>query len=245
MNLKKDIQEELRELSSDLLYEKQPPVFTVPEDYFENFAASVLLKVRNNTPNSINRELEEISTLLASIPRNMPYSIPDNYFVHAIEDIPAITQEIVVPESISAVKQMPYNVPEDYFTNLAGNVLSKIDLKPVAKVLSMRTTNWMRYAVAAVLAGVIMLSGILYLNDRNIATPETGSQAWISNKLQDVSNEDLQEFIETTDFKLNGKEMVQNSNKAEVKKILNDVSDKELDAFLNSIPTEDELLVIN
>lgn len=245
MSIKREIQEELRELSSGLLYDKQPPVFTVPEGYFENFAASVLLRVKNNSAISVMEELQDISPLLASIPRNMPYSVPENYFVQIIEDIPAITQETVVPESISAVKQMPYNVPDDYFTSLAGNVLSKIDTKPVAKVVSMRSTNWMRYAVAAVMAGVIMLSGIFYFSNRSTINPNVESQAWVSNKLKDVSNEDLQEFIEKADFKLNGKEMVQNSNKAEVKNMLNDVSDKELDAFLNSIPADDELLVIN
>jgi hypothetical protein len=90
-----------------------------------------------------------------------------------------------------------------------------------------------------------MLSGIIYFYGSSGVNPDIESQAWVSNKLKDVSNEDLQEFIENADYKINGREIVQKSSKAEVKNMLNDVSDKELDAFLNSIPADDELLVIN
>jgi hypothetical protein len=245
MSRRKEIQEELTELSSDLLYDKQPPVFTVPEGYFENFAASVLLRIKDYGNNSVDGELKEISPLLASIPRNMPYSIPDNYFVQALEEIPVITNETVIFGELKAAKQMPYNVPDDYFSSLSGNILSKIDTKPAAKVVHMSSRNWMRYAVAAVLAGVIMLSGIIYFYGSSGVNPDIESQAWVSNKLKDVSNEDLQEFIENADYKINGREIVQKWSKAEVKNMLNDVSDKELDAFLNSIPADDELLVIN
>jgi hypothetical protein len=60
--------------------------------------------------------------------------------------------------------------------------------------------------------------------------------------LKNISNQDLDSFIESTDA--TSTEQMATTNTAEVSQLLNDVSVKEIDAFLAQIPTDDEELSI-
>jgi hypothetical protein len=102
--------------------------------------------------------------------------------------------------------------------------------------------KWMRLAVAAMVTGVIGISGITYFNNRGNTT-SSGSDP-VAVELKKVSMEELNEFISNTAFDItDDKSPVtakNNSRKPETKKIFADVSDKELDAFLSQVPTDDE-----
>jgi hypothetical protein len=80
MNTRKHIQEELKSLKSNLPYLIEKPVFTVPEGYFNNFAASVFAKINEGVAVSATDELNELSAFLSSIKKEIPYNVPENYF---------------------------------------------------------------------------------------------------------------------------------------------------------------------
>ena len=55
-------------------------LYAVPEGYFETFASNVLKKIKGETTDSVQAELEELSPLLSKIPKTNVYAIPDGYF---------------------------------------------------------------------------------------------------------------------------------------------------------------------
>ncbi|MBD0331172.1 MAG: hypothetical protein ICV66_00810 [Chitinophagaceae bacterium] len=238
-----DIQIELRELNSSLPVVNKEPVFNVPEGYFDNFAASVLLKIKQSESRSVSEELESLSPVLSAIPRRMPLSVPEDYFSTLNTNLSALIHDDVLPATLSKLdKTMPYEVPVGYFNWLPQEIIHKVaPQKPRAKIVSFAGQRWYRYAAAAIITGIIALSGILYL--RNNQPTESVPQNGVATMLHDVSNKDLDEFINTTDVSMKQAKMAKNGSASEVRSLLRDVSDKELDAFLSQVPTDDELLV--
>ena len=249
MNNWNTIQKELQELNSSFLQHKAPEPYLVPNGYFEGFAASVLLKIKEEEL-SVSDELASLSPVLAGISRQMPFSVPDDYFSGLTQQMPELIKEDVLPGILlQAGKVNPYSVPENYFDGLSAQVLARVS-RPQAKVVSFTTKKWMRLASAAIVAGIIALGGIFYLgNKTNSVETDVQSKNWVASQLNGVSNEDLDEFINSADVSLSETAMAQGgttNQNAEVRKMLKDVSVSELDEFLNQVPTDkDELLIIN
>lgn len=246
MNTRKHIQEELESLKSNLPYLIERPVFNVPEGYFDNFAASVFAKIKKGVAISATDELRELSPVLASIKKEMPYSVPENYFSTLNNEMPFLISDEEVPALLANHrKTMPYEVPAGYFTDLPNFVLANIT-RSTTKVISIKRNNWMKMAVAAMVAGIITVSGIFYLNDKpSTIDPAKQPGQWVAKNLEGVSNQTLDEFIKTADFNAS-ENIAKTSSNTEVRNMLKEVSDTELDAFLAAVPTDDdELLVIN
>jgi hypothetical protein len=250
MNNRNDIQKELKELNSSLPLNKTPEIYSVPEGYFEGLAASVLLKIKAGQ-STAQEEIAAISPVLAGISRKMPFSLPENYFDQTAEGLPGLIREDQLPDVLAqAVKSNPYQVPENYFNNLSDQVLSKVSTapKPQAKLISMHPKRWMRYATAAVVTGVIALGSILYFsNNKSSPDPARQPQEWVAGKLKNVSNKELDEFIKTADAKdIAGTTQSRTAGNMEVRKLLKDVPDSDLDEFLNQVPGEnDEMSAFN
>jgi negative regulator of sigma E activity len=244
MNSHKHIQEELRELNSTLANHVKKPVFSVPNNYFENFAASVLAKLEHEAAPSAADELASLSPILAGLSKKMPFKVPENYFSTLTNDVPAIIADDSLPAILAEhTKVIPYEVPAGYFDTLSTQVLAKVAPRQ-AKVVSFNRTRWIRVAAAAVITGLVAISGLMYLNNNNqTENSSNGSGTWVAKSLQNVSNQDLEQFIENADINT-GKEMAQ-SSKSEVRAMMRDVSVKEMDAFLSEVPADDELLIIN
>ena len=242
MSIRDNIQDELKGLDSNLPSSQNSTPYTVPEGYFEGFAASVLSRIKAQEAGSAAEEIASLSPLLASISRTMPYEVPKDYFQINIEVLPAITADNEESLILSFVeKEMPYEVPKGYFANLPEQVVEKIETSR-PRVVKMGARKWMRLAVAAMIAGIITLSGIAYFNNgkTGLADPKTMATRGIEKDLKTVSTEELKSFIKTTTATAVNTETAQNSHKTtEVKALLEDVSDKELDAFLNQLPSDD------
>jgi hypothetical protein len=241
MNSNNAIQDELKDLGSTLPREHAKPVFDLPESYFENFAASVLARIKNDQEVNAHDELRDLSATLSAIPRNMPFSVPENYFSSLINDLPALVKEDPLPVELDVPdRTMPFEVPAGYFENLPAQILSKAS-KPKTKIISLGT-SWLRYATAAMIIGLVALSGILYFNSSTgkKIDPATQPNAWVALKLQDVSIKELEDFITNADAGVNKNNLAQTSVAAqEVRRLLHDVPDNELDAFLKAVPSDD------
>ncbi len=246
MNSRPTIQQELKDLSSFLPHDIEQPVFTVPTGYFENFAASVWQKLRSQQPQTPHDELTELSSVLAAIPKKNPYTVPENYFSGFTPAVPALVKEESLPAALQAIgRQMPYTVPAGYFNGLADTVMAKIT-QPTARVVSFNRSRFMRIAAAAVVTGIIAITSIMYFsNGSQTVDPNEQPEEWVAKRLQDVSNQALDEFIMTADLDYEASNNLQHG-KYDVQNQLKDVSNSELDAFLNGVPTaNDELYLIN
>jgi len=246
MNSQDAIQKELKDLRSSLPFDdREQPVFTVPEGYFENFAASVSAKVKSQETSGVTDELHALSPVLAAIPKRTPFNVPENYFNNLATGLPALVNEAALPDFLQThTKQMPYHVPSRYFETLATQVLAKVE-KPQAKVVSI-SSRFMRYAAAALVAGAIAVGGIFYAIGNSAGIDPTKQPGvWVAQKLKNVPNRDLEAFLSTTGTGFSSKELAQKGGKAEVRTMLTDVSTTELDAFLSELPAEADFSNIN
>jgi hypothetical protein len=240
MNSRITIQEELEKLNSTLPLVKMP-VFSVPDNYFENFALSVLLKIKEDKVVSAAEELDSLSPVLAGISKQMPFSVPENYFASLANELPVLTGSEDLPFILQkANQQNPYSIPAGYFENLSAEVLSQATSKEGAKVVSMGRQKWMRMAVAATIIGFIAFGSMFYFNDRGPLGPNKESGSWIAKKLQGVSDKELEDFVITTGVATNNAMAQTSVKKAEIRSMLKDVSDDELDDFLAEVPADDE-----
>lgn len=248
MNNRNTIKDELNELNSGLRPDADNTPYSVPEGYFEGLAASVLAKIKGEQPVSASEEIAQLSPLLAGISKKLPFSIPDDYFRSNIEGLKAFTESEESSVLSFVDKRMPYEVPTGYFANIPEQVLEKISDR--TKVVPLMKRKWMRLAVAAVVTGVITISGINYFNKGGNGSAGEGSSVPVAVELKKASTEELDEFLNTTAVGVTDENKVQmtaqnNPSKKEVTRLFDEVSDKELEAFLNQVPTEDEEIVVN
>jgi hypothetical protein len=235
MNSRKDIQSELIQLNSSLPFDAKMPVFDLPEGYFENFASGVLATVKGKPAVSADEELASLSPLLAGMSKQMPFTLPENYFSTQVPTGLGPASEDPLPEWLHHSRNMPYVVPEGYFDGLAGKVLQQTTNRQQAKVVGLFSRTWVRYAAAAVILGALIM-GALFYPASNTISPVSEPEAWVEKKLRNVSNQDLEAFIETVEVTGTASVRKPSGSKPEVRRLLKDVPDSELEAFLNQLP---------
>lgn len=234
MSQRANILEELKELGSSLAGEPVKPVFSVPDGYFEELVEVVLNKIRaQEAENS-----ESLPAGLANISREMPYEIPPGYFAELSNRILAIVkQDRSVHDEITELspllagikKQMPYELPAGYFETIGSE--KKVE---TARVVSITARRWFKFAAAAVVPGMIFLAGLLYFNSR--PDPVKDPHGFVVKKMKHVPTQELDEFVklaEEEELASNGSMPVKTD---EIKELMKDVSDKELQDFLNETP---------
>lgn len=251
-----NIQDELGRLNSDLPVNNSQGPFSVPEGYFDGLAASVLAKLKGQQISAAD-ELRELSPLLASLSREMPYRLPAGYFDENLSVLSFVDgdKKSAVLDAIG--KELPFAVPQGYFDTVPQQVLAKLP-RPEAKLVPLFSRNWMRVAIAAVITGIVFLGGYQYFNGAGDQTasqqPADTSQNWLAKneprvvqEIKKASTNELDEFIRTVPVVPDKQQAAaQPTEKASVKALLNDVSEKEIDAFLEQLPTaEDDLALID
>lgn len=240
MSTTNTIQDELNEMNSGLSSNAGDTPYSVPEGYFDGLASSVLAKIKGETPVAASEEIAQLSPLLAGISRQLPFSVPDNFFQSNLEGLTAFTSENEESLVLSFVeKEMPYEVPVGYFANFPEQVLERV-AKRQAKVVPMMRRKWVRLAVAAMVTGIMAVSGFMYFNNRGSVTSDPVTA------VKKASTKELNDFIKSTVVNVTDNNAgVTAHNATQTKKLFNDVSDKELDAFLSQVSTDDEDIDIN
>ncbi|MBA2746732.1 MAG: hypothetical protein H0U44_10935 [Flavisolibacter sp.] len=235
MKNREPIINELNELNSTLRTIPEAP-YTLPENYFEHFPAQMLSLVKE-LEISAKEEIQHLSPLLAGLDKKSLYSVPDDYFSENLEALPYMVGEDQPSAILKLVEQVtPYEVPVQYFEELPGVIKNKIEKK--SPVVRMRN-NWMKIAVAAVVAGIIMVSGLIFLNDRN------SRELTVAHQLKTIPTQEIDEFFRNTNVVTRTETAIQNGPASDVKSLLTDVDDKELEAFLKDVPLEEDLFSYN
>jgi len=248
MALNNNIFEELKELSGTLASIDNQNIYQVPDGYFEKLPGQVLNRVKALEAKSVAEELSYLSPMLNVSSKQMPYSVPSGYFdgleekfmqsVRKSSDYQTAKEELeeLSPLLSGLSKQMPYNVPEDYFEHLKE--LIPANTKSETKVVSITTRKWFRYAAAAIVTGIITITGFLFITQKTNDPVKsfTKFEKKLDNEIQKTSDKELNEFVQQfTDAGLTGDEKAQTFPKDEVKEMLKDVSDRELNEFINEI----------
>ncbi len=242
MTQRDNILEELSELKSSLVNAPVQNVYPVPAGYFDGLVDRVLDRIKAMEASNPQEELGSLSPLLSKLSKQMPYTVPLDYFEglgqHVLQSIRESSDHQTAKEELETIspllsglkKQNPYTVPQGYFENLVSD-------KPAAKVISFTGRKWFRYAAAAVITGVIALGGLLYYNSRQV-DPVEQPYAWIKKSIKKVDTKDIDAFVKLADEELpSQKDVVVNpASQNEIKELMKDVSDKEIQDFLDETP---------
>ncbi|MFL5744235.1 MAG: hypothetical protein ACJ751_06195 [Niastella sp.] len=242
------VKEEETTLSSTLLQANNNP-YQVPADYFNNLPAIILNRVKTSATDNVKEELDIASPLLGQIGKKMPFSTPAGYFEELGENAIAGAQAIdFVNDALengspltNGLKRMQvYHVPAGYFEQLPGRVLKAIKAQQPAKVVSMSfTRRVLRYAAAAVVAGLIVTAGVLFLNRGHKAVE--GNQVVVASKdLDSISDDNLENYLQNQTPAPAEATLAANSEEltaSDMKDMLADVSDEDLQQYIEKYST--------
>ncbi len=257
MTQKDNILQELNELKSSLINISRDNVYTVPVGYFDGLAAQVLSRIKAIEAVNGVEELGYLSPMLGNISKQMPYTVPTGYFEEiaekALQTVHTNNHEQSAKEELATLstllsglnKKMPYAVPQGYFENLAKKINTQ-ETRPVAKIISITSRKWFRYAAAAAITGIIFLAGFSYFSNEKVP----GGKALAKftrdiKKLDDTQKDNLINFI---DAGLKGDETAQintDNKKEEVKDLLQGVSAEELKDFEEQTEDIQDVLMTN
>ena len=233
---------ELADLGSGLDHNPQN-IYAVPASYFEGLADQILNRIKALETTDAKEELTYLSPLLSNISKEMPYAVPAGFFqnlsdevlknISGHEDYQTSKEEIgsLSPLLSSLKNKNLYSVPAGYFEALG----SKAEKKET-KVISITRRRWYRLAVAAVVIGILVISGLLFINRNNKVTIAKNPGKWIEKNVVDKVNKDkIDEFVTLANDDNNEKvdDQSEAAKKAEIKELMKDVPEKEIEAFLN------------
>ncbi len=249
MTNRNTILKELNDISSTLGNLSPQNLYAVPDGYFEGLPTQIINRIKALEATNAKEELEYLSPLLSNISKEMLYSVPLGFFQDFGDSVMARLNENVnhLPkesfgqsgkeeiESLSPLlsslkNKNPYSIPEGYFETLGTTVEKK-----EAKVISITKRKWSRMAVAAAVIGIIAITGLLLFNNGTINI-DKHPQAWVKkNVINKVSDEKINEFVTLVAPNETQKTAEENeaATQEEVKELMKDVSQKELDEFLN------------
>jgi hypothetical protein len=247
------ILQELKELKSILADTGFQNTYQAPAGYFEGLADEILKRVKALESTTATEELANLSPLLSTISKEMPHSVPAGYFDtlgKKLEQTIATNKDQTPQEELENLspllsglkKRKTFTVPEGYFENLRP----AIDLEnsgSATKVIPITSHKWFRYAAAAVVIGFVATVGFLFLNKKDI---DPTNYAWVKKNLKKVSTDDINEFVELANAETF--DVVKVDAKDEISNLLKDVSDKEIQDFLNDTQsaesgTDDDLIL--
>ena len=253
MTTRDNILNELVLLNSTLTQANPENVYKVPSGYFEGLAEAIMSRIKTLNSSDVSAELNDLYPELNTISGKLTYTVPTGYFngleeklmqhVRESSDYLSPQEELntVSPFLSGLKKQNPYTVPSGYFESIG-------EKKPAAKVFSITTQKWLRYAAAAVLIGIVSITALLYIN-RKTSGPSDENKAWakIEKQVKNMSDKEIKDFVEFNDAGLTATENagLLPVKKEEVRELLRDVSDNELKDFLEhtSDDTQDMLML--
>ena len=221
--------------------EKNNVPYAVPDNYFENFPEKLLSRIKAEKAKDVVEELSLLCPLLSQADKKNPFSTPDGYFnelsdnlVEGVKAIEFVKDEL---ENISPLmgglsKKNVYTVPIEYFDTLAENILQRIKRsEQTAKIISFKKSRpWLKYAVAAVLTGVILTIGFLTFNKQNKTTDDpVAGLAKVSD--QEIANYMDNHDIPLTEIPNNNNTPILDFNESDINDLLADVSDNELEQY--------------
>jgi hypothetical protein len=255
MTNRNDILNELKELRSNLTVHPLENIYSVPKGYFEGFASQVLARIKAMEAADAKEELGHLSPYLDGLLKTNPYKVPAGYFesleerlksvVHVTAEFENADEELETfsPLLKGLKKENPYTVPQGFFENLSAPVVKE------TKVVSITSRKWFKMAAAAVVIGIVAISGVLILK-QNKVNIDKDPHAWVEKNMKKVSTEKIDEFIKLAEKETNFDGTVASTtNKPDdIKELVKDIPENELQDFLKdteALTDESEETLLN
>jgi len=223
---------------------EQKNPFTTPPEYFESLSNHTLNRIHALHAVSPKEELEALSPLLVQIDKTPPFTRPGGFFEELPSDVLAgvhaidfVNHELeTLPLILSAVnKENVYKVPDSYFINLPLQILNKVNQQN-RLIFSGFRRKLIRYAMAALITGAVAVAAWEFFLDKPTAANGSGltgiNRISDSEKISDDEIVNYLEFNEDAPSESNSK-AVSDFKEEEVKELLADLSDDELEQYLD------------
>lgn len=190
MTSAEDILAELKEIAPSIANINRTNVYSVRGDYFNDLPKSTLEHVKKDL----------FESKLA--PSKVPFFVPAGYFDRLSSQImqkvigQSVQKEIymelaeIAPLLNTISRSATYSVPDGYFENLT---LQSKTMKPGIVSIT-RTGRFLRYAVAAVISGLLVLGGIRYTGEDKIVK-STGEVSNFSQQVNQLSEEEIENYL--------------------------------------------------
>lgn len=242
MTNRKTILNELADLGSGLKDHNPQNIYKVPAGYFDGLADQILNRIKALSADNAKDELKYLSPLLSNASKQTPYSVPAGFFQNLDVDILNIISknenhqtskeeiEGLSPLLSSLKNKNTYSVPAGYFDTLEQSIEKK-----EAKVISMTRTKWYRLVAAALVIGIVVIGGLLFIKKGQI-NPVDNPHAWIEKNVKKVDQTKIDELVSLTsngDLTDKSGSEIDAVQKAEIKELMKDVPEKEIEEFLN------------
>lgn len=247
METRSTILNELNGISPTVAQAGATTPYQVPQGYFDGLAQAILNRIKTDSLDA-TQEVETLSPLLAGLNKKMPFSVPDDYFtelsgnvVGGVKAIDFVNEEleIISPMLQELRHKNVYKVPQGYFESLANNVLDKVNERKPAKVVAMNAgRRFMRYAVAAVIAGAMAIGGWLYFDNTNTTQQEQVATATIETMSDDskLSDEEMADYLatETLPIAINTS-VSEDMDATDIGEMLSEATEDELQQFITTL----------
>lgn len=201
-----------------------------------------------NRRKEILDELIDAAPKLADIDSQQPYRVPAGYF----ESLPQMIllriktenagsareeMDMISPLLGGLSKKMPFSTPQGYFDSLTPKVASSDKVAPARVVRMFQPRRTFKLAAAAVTIGIIGLASWMFFKPAEpqlAAKPDTEVQGDITNKVNQLSEKELANFVEsTTIIAPYDNASTGEINADDVMLMLADISDTELEKYVD------------
>lgn len=224
---------------------EQKNPFTTPPEYFESLSNHILNRVRALDASSPKEELEALSPLLVQIDKTPPFTRPGGFFEELPSDVLAgvhaidfVNHELeTLPLVLNAVnKENIYKVPDSYFINLPLQILNKVNQEQNRLISPGFRRKLIRYTMAALITGAVAVGAWEFFQDKPTAANGNGLTG--INRISDtekISDNEIVNYLEFNEDALSesNSKAVSNFKEEEVKELLVDLSDDELEQYLD------------
>ncbi len=188
--------------------------YQVVNGYFDGVANDVLLRIASRKATYQLPE-EYFETLPSQILSKV--KVTENEIVEELEE--------VAPFLNSLKKENPYKIPVEYFNDLSINQAPQTKIVSIKKISS----NWLKYAAAAVLGGVLVTGGLQLYNKKDAVKVD------IQASIQSLPEAELLKGIDAEKTSLVSTEDAFTSpleNLSNLQNEIQSVSDEEIEVYL-------------
>ncbi len=153
-----EILNELRSISPLLAEIPKVNIHSVPPGYFETLEEKVSIYSILNQEETTNTLMIEEAGIPAGYFENLPGLILSK--VQVIEEKDEEDYSILF--SLKDINV--FKVPKSFFENLSTTILRNIKQNEKAKIISITSKTWWKYAAAALIAGIMLVSVLYFFN---------------------------------------------------------------------------------
>lgn len=194
-----EILNELREISPILAEIPKVNIQTVPAGYFNRLEERICINSllhQNETKEYFNQEKP-------GVPSGYFETLSDS-ILSKIKEKESTESEETYPLLDSLKNKNVFKLPVGYFDELSEKVVAKARIKEPAKVISIGANKWWKYAAAAMIAGLMLIS-IFYIYNLGgnqvsqylAASQQYQTPAQIEDGIASLMDDDIVKYLET------------------------------------------------